>query len=167
MQIVITYSTRIARQYHNGNPWLKGAALSQHLKKPSSPSEAPFPRAPLHAPAFRPKTLTVVISRGRYIEPWQQFVKKPYPFFSGDVDRRPRRYRSKITFDVSPYPPREEWAARSVSGLEQSLDFHRHWEKKEFVRDAIATEDETWAEMLGLSWWLSPTVGEAYGRGMR
>jgi hypothetical protein len=47
------------------------------------------------------------------------------------------------------------------------MEFHRCWGKREFVRNAIATEDETWAETLDLSWWLSPTVGEAYSRGMR
>jgi hypothetical protein len=167
MQIVITYSTRIARQYLNGNPWLKGAALSQHLQNLPLATEAPFPWAPLHTPAFLPKTFKVTISRGRYIEPSQQSIKKPYPLFSGDVDCRPRRYRSKLTFDVSPYPPREEWAEGFASGLEQSLDFHRHWEKKEFVRDGIARGEETWAEALDLGWWLSPSVGEAYGRGMR
>jgi hypothetical protein len=164
----IAYGTRIARQYRNGNPWLKSAAFSQHLQTPPAPTDAPFPWAPLHTPAFLPKTLTVTISRGRYIEPWQQFIKKPFPLFSGEADRfKPRRYASKLTFDVSPYPPRGEWDERGVSGLEQSLDFHRHWEKKEFVRDAIATEDETWAETLDLSWWLSPSVGEAYSRGMK
>ena len=168
MQIVVTYSTRIARQYLNGNPWLEGAALSQHLETPPAPSNAPFPWAPLHSSAFRPKTFKVTISRGRYIEPWQKFIKKPFPLFLSEADRfRPRRYASKLTFDISPYPPREEWDEGFASGLEQSLDFHRHWEKKEFVRGAIAAEEETWAEMLDLSWWLSPTAGEAYSRGMR
>ena len=97
-----------------------------------------------------------------------KFIKKPFPLFLSEADRfRPRRYASKLTFDISPYPPREEWDEGFASGLEQSLDFHRHWEKKEFVRGAIAAEEEKWAEMLDLSWWLSPTAGEAYSRGMR
>ncbi|KAG9197689.1 hypothetical protein G6514_001158 [Epicoccum nigrum] len=164
----MAYSTRIARQYRNGNPWLKGEAFEQHLHNLPSPIDAPFPWAPLHSPAFLPKTFTITISRGRYIEPWQHFIKKPYPLFQGEADRfPPRRYASKLTFDVSPYPPRGEWAEGFAAGLEQSLDFHRHWEKKEFVRDGIERGEETWAETLDLGWWLSPTVGEAYGRGMR
>ena len=167
--VQITYSTRIARQYHKRNPWLKDTALEQHLQNLPPPTDAPFRWAPLHTPAFRPKTFKLTISRGRYIEPWHLFIKKPYPLFAGKVGRfRPHRYRSKLTFDVSPYPPEEEWAARFVgSGLEHSLESHRHWEKKEFVRDSIAAKDETWAEMLDLTWWLSPAVGEAYSRGWR
>lgn len=79
----------------------------------------------------------------------------------------PRRGASKFAFVVSPCLPREEWAEGFASGLEQGLDLHRRWEEREFVRDAIAKGDETWAGTLGLSWWLSPAVGEACGRGMR
>ncbi|PVH98541.1 hypothetical protein DM02DRAFT_44876 [Periconia macrospinosa] len=52
-----------------------------------------------------------------------------------------------------------------TSGLTLSLDYHRFWERTEFVRDAIAKKDESWAEMLDVGWWLSPSMGEGYIRG--
>lgn len=170
--IQMTFTTRIAPVYHDKNPWLTGAALQDHLQNPPLLSKAPFPWAPLHSAAFSPKQYTLTLSRGRFVEPFHYFVKKSYPLFQfrnyGSSRFAPNRYASQLAFDVSPYPPREEWAESWEQGsLGLSLDFHQHWEKKEFVRDAIAKKDETWAETLDLGWWLSPAVGDAYKRGMK
>ena len=78
MQIAITHSTRIARAVPQREPLARGrGALPAPEKKnpPPAPSEAPFPRAPLHAPASRPEPLAVVVSRGRCVEPWQDFQR--------------------------------------------------------------------------------------------
>jgi hypothetical protein len=167
----MTLTTRIAPFYHDENPWLTGAALQDHLQNRPPPSKAPFPWAPLHSAAFSPKQYTLTLSRGRFIEPFHYFIKMSYPLFQfgnyGSNRFAPNRYASQLAFDVSPYPPREEWAESWEHGsLGPSLDFHQHWEKREFVRDAIAKKDETWAETLDLGWWLSPAVGDAYKRDM-
>ncbi|KAF2708537.1 hypothetical protein K504DRAFT_455513 [Pleomassaria siparia CBS 279.74] len=123
-----------------------------------------FPGAPLHSAAFRPKQYTVTLKRGRFIEPCDLFIKKPYPIFQSRQYRAaPNRYASQLVFeDMSPYPPREEWVEKG--GLRPHLDYHRYWERREFVREIIARKDETWAEMLDLGWWLSPTIGDAHTR---
>ncbi|KAJ8113213.1 hypothetical protein OPT61_g4613 [Boeremia exigua] len=167
--IEMALNTRIASYYHAHNPWLTGDALQDHLENPPLPSTAPFPWAPLHSAAFCPKQYLLTLSHGRFIEPFHQFIKKPYPLFQfgefGSNHFAPNRYASQLTFDVSPYPLREEWAESwGTGGLSPSLDYHQHWEKKRFVRDAIAKKDETWAEMLDFGWWLSPTLGDAYKR---
>lgn len=169
--IGLTFTTRIAPWYHDRSPWLQGDALEKHLKNPPPASEAPFPWAPLHSPTLRPKNYLFALSRGCFIEPWQHFIKAPNPLLQlrnyGSNGFAPNRYRSQITFDTSPYPPREEWDESwpDRSSLSMSLDFQRHWEKKHYVRDGIAKKNETWAETLDLGWWLSPTIGEAYKRG--
>lgn len=169
-KILLAFTTRLAPWYHNKNPWLKGAALEEHLRNPPAQDRAPLPWVPLHGAAFRHKKFAITLSRGRFIEPWHYFIKSPFPLFQfknfGSKRFAPNRYASQVTFDVSPYPPREEWDDTLASGsLAHSLEFHRHWEKITFVRDAIAKKDHTWAETLDLGWWLSPRSGEAYERG--
>ena len=167
----MTFTTRLDSLYHERSPWLAGAALRDHVQNPPPPSKAPFRWAPLYSSAFSPRQYTLTLSRGRFIEPFHYFIKKPYPIFQLGDHRSycfaPNRYRSQLTFDVSPYPPREEWAYASEYGnlaLEPSLNYHRHWEKKRFVRDEISRNDETWAETLDLGWWLSPAVGDSHKR---
>ncbi|KAH6618914.1 hypothetical protein C7974DRAFT_427139 [Boeremia exigua] len=169
--IQLTFTTRIAPWYHDRNPWLKGAALEEHLKNPPPASQAPFPWLPLQSVAFRPKTYSFTLSRGSFVQPFQYFIKVPYPLFQvknyGTNRFAPYRYRSQISFKTSPYPPREEWDESWPNrvALCMSLDFHRHWEKKNYVRESIATKDETWMDAFDLRWWLSPTLGDAYKRG--
>ncbi|KAF2643039.1 hypothetical protein P280DRAFT_515476 [Massarina eburnea CBS 473.64] len=139
-------------------PWRGDGARQDNLQNPPSPSEAPFPWAPLKSAAFRPKQYTLTLSRGRFIEPFHLSIKKPFPLFqSVPYCFAPNRYASKLAFDTSPYPPREEWV--ETGGLRSILDYHLDWDKKEFVRGGISKKDETWAEMLDLGWWLSPTTG--------
>ncbi|KAF1959123.1 hypothetical protein CC80DRAFT_490098 [Byssothecium circinans] len=160
--IQMTLTTRLNPIYHTRNPWLTGEALQDHLRNPPPPSKAPFPWAPLHSAAFRPKQYTLMLSRGRFIEPFHCFVKQPFPIFQ-PYRYAPNRYACRLAFDdSSPYPPREEWV--ETSGLKLSLDYHHFWERREFVREAIAKKDETWAETLDLGWWLSPTSGDGHIR---
>ena len=162
----ITLSTRIHRAWHTSNPWVTGAALRAHLHTPPSPDSAPFPWAPLRRAAFRPKQYTLALSpRGRFIEPFQRHVKEPFPLFHQN-SCAPNRYRSRLVFqDTSPYPPLDEWVEETAGGLAPSLEYHRFWEKTEFVRDAVARKDMSWAEMLDVGWWLSPSMGAGYSRG--
>jgi hypothetical protein len=164
--IQMTLTTRLVPIYHAQNPWLTGGALEDNLQNPPPPSKAPFPWAPLHSAAFRPKLYTLTLSRGRFIEPFHFFIKKPYPIFQPVPYRyAPNRYACQLVFDMSPYPPREEWTEWAENGgLKLSMDYHHFWERREFVREAIAKKDETWAEMLDLGWWLSPTTGDSHMR---
>lgn len=118
---------------------------------------------PLRDEAFAPKTYAVTLEKGRFIEPCRAFYKKPYVLFQKAWDRtRPDRFKSRITFDRSPYPPLEEWRPETIekSSLSSTLDHHHVWEYREFVRHLIPREKETWAETLDMSWWLSPTTGQ-------
>lgn len=105
----MTYDSCIAQQYYNGNHWFKGAALEKYLQNLSPPNEIPFPWIPLQITAFHPKQFNVTISRDR---PCHNFTKEPYSLFQyGDnaVNRfAPDHRASKLAFDVSPFPPREE-----------------------------------------------------------
>lgn len=160
--IELTMTTRLPLMYHARSPWLNGEELHNHLLNPPSASEAPFPWAPLTSAAFRPKTYNLTLTRGSFIEPFQLFIKKPFPLFQ-EVPYRfsPYRYRYQLTFEnVSPYPPREEWVERT-GYLENTLDYQRFWEKRVFVKDV---KDKTWADTLDLGWWLSPSIGELHTR---
>lgn len=160
----ITLGTRLTLEHHTRSPWLKEAELKRHVQNPPPSSEAPFPWAPFHPTAFRTKQVTLTISRGSYILPWDLFTKKPYPIFQpAGYDRRaPSRYRWQPNFDISPYPPREGWAEDVKNGIPGgALDYGVYWERKSFVRKSLAKKDESWAETLDLSWWLSPTAGAA------
>ena len=92
--------------------------------------------------------------------------RSPTLVFKLGPDRfAPNRFRYQLSFDISPYPPREEWTDRIDNrGLGINLNHHEFWEKREFVRGYIDKKGETWAEMLDLGWWLSPTKGSASGR---
>jgi hypothetical protein len=167
--IEMTFGTRLAPHYHERGFWFQGEELKNHLRNPPPPSEAPFRWAPLRPAAFRPKIFNITLSQGRFISPWDLAIKKPYPIFQSGQDRFiPSRYLSQLTFDVSPFPPREEYAEGGVPGVSgHVLDRQHFWEMKVFARDTIDRKDQTWAETLDLGWWLSPTNGkwnEYYGR---
>jgi hypothetical protein len=159
----MTLGTRLTSNHHARSPWLKDEALQEHLQNPPSAGEAPFPWAPFCSAAFQTKQFTLIISRGSYILPWNLFTKRPYPLFQrADYRWAPSRYRWQLEFDISPYPLREEWAEDVKNGMPGgALDYGIYWERKKFVRTSIAKEDQTWAETLDLSWWLSPTTGHA------
>ena len=163
----MTLTTRLTSIYHPRSPWLKDTALKDHLLNPPSPSKAPFAWAPLHTAAFRPKQYSLRLSRGRFIEPFHLFIKKPYPIFQPvPYCFAPRRYRWRLVFDVSPYPPREEWAVQNGSvGLKGSLEYQRCWEKRTFVRGDVARGDETWGEKFDVGWWFGGSVGDLHTRG--
>ncbi|UPX19122.1 uncharacterized protein EKO05_0009394 [Ascochyta rabiei] len=66
---------------------------------------------------------------------------------------------------MSPHPPhgeRAKWMGNSV--LKPILEYYRFWERRVFVRGAIARREETWAKTLDLQWWLSPTNEDATTR---
>lgn len=151
----ITLGTRFHSGYqHESNPWIKGAELQRVIQNPPPPSEAPFPWAPLSSAAFRPKQYNVTLLRGSFIEPFQLATKEPYPLFKDYLDV-PRRFRLQLVFDISPYPPREEW----IKSKHYALDHLRFFDMKVFVTDDIDRKDETWAETLDWSYWLSPNAG--------
>ncbi|CAI6316968.1 unnamed protein product [Periconia digitata] len=161
--IEITLSPRMHSMYHKSAYWLKGAALQEHLQNPPPPSEAPFPWAPVHSAAFRPKEYAITLSRGRFIDPGDYWRKGPYPILqksSFDL-LKPSRYACKLVFDKSPFPPREKWTNDSICTF---LDYSPFYEWKEFVRDSIDARDQTWVETLNLDWWFSPSSGEGYQR---
>lgn len=166
----MTFTTRISPSYDDRSPWLKGTALQEHLQNPPPPSKAPFRWAPLKSAAFTPKQFTLTLSRGRFIEPFHASIKKAYPLFQfghyGSNRFAPRRYRCQLEFDVSPFPPREEWTdSLEYGSLRPSLEYHQHWEQKRYVRYLIERKDEKWSETLDLGWWLSPSIGDSYKRG--
>lgn len=110
--------------------------------------------------AFVPKRFNVTLSRGRFIRPQDVYYKEPFPLFrkDGQAYRTPTRYRLRLVFeDVSPYLPLQEWE----SHMDDHVDFARirYWQRKEFVRDQISYQDQTWAETLDPSWWLIPRAG--------
>jgi hypothetical protein len=151
----ITLGTRFHKGYQNeDNPWIKGAELEKVMHSPPSPSEAPFPWAPLASAAFRPKQYNVTLSCGSFIEPFQLSLKKPYPLFK-TYREAPRRYRLELVFDASPYPPLEEW----IQSKQYAIENLRFYDMKVFVTGDIERKDETWAETLDWSYWLSPTAG--------
>ncbi|PVH98150.1 hypothetical protein DM02DRAFT_630516 [Periconia macrospinosa] len=155
LAMMITLGTRFHSGYQNeNNPWIQGAELQKVIQKSPSPTEAPFPWAPLLSTAFRPKQYNVTLSCGRFIEPFQLATKEPYPLFKRYRDA-PRRSRLQLVFDVSPYPPREEW----IREKHYVMDHLRFWDMKVFVTDYIERKDETWAETLDWNYWLSPTAG--------
>ena len=155
--------TRLTSEHHTKNSWLKDKALQDHLQNPPSPDEAPFPWAPFRPSAFQTKQFTLMISRGSYILPWNLFTKRPYPLFQPGHRWAPSRYRWQLQFDISPYPMREEWAEDVKNGMPGGvLDYGVYWERKAFVRKWIAKKNQTWAETLDLSWWLSSTIGPAH-----
>jgi hypothetical protein len=167
LNIEITFGTRLAPQYHLNECFgFSEEDLKSHLQNPPPPSEAPFQWAPLRPAAFRPKQYNITLSRGRFICPWSLTIKRPYPIFQSGYKRfSPDRYYNQITFDNSPYPPREEFAheyreSRGCGVHEHNLDRNLYWEMKTFVRDGIEKKDETWAEMLDPGWWLSSTRGK-------
>lgn len=155
--IQMSLTTRIP-SFFRESITLRDVDMKAHLQSPPSPSEAPFPWAPLDSAAFRPKQYNLTISSGRFIEPFDSAHKMPYPIF-GKYRNAPRRCALQLVFDVSPYPPREEWSEQWQKKNRGTLEYQRYWDKKEFVRGHIARKDETWAEYLGLDWWLSPTKG--------
>lgn len=115
-----------------------------------------FRRAPLQSAAFRPKRFSLTFSRGRFISPLNLYYKPPYPLFTLS-EVAAVRYRSKLTFEnMSPFPPFELWDKKPFNGY----GYEPSWEIKELVRDRIMRENETWGDMLDLTWWLSPTIGQ-------
>ena len=160
--IEMTYGTRLTPHYQKPGFGIgyEEEDLQNHLQNPPSPSEAPFKWAPLRPVAFRPKPYTITLSRGRFCSPWDVFCKTPYPIFQTGYKRRspPSRFLSQLMFDVSPFPPREEFAEGMGLGTNpHNLDIQQYWDIKVFVRDSTKT---TWAEYLDPWWWFSPMNGE-------
>ncbi|KAJ7183591.1 hypothetical protein C8R46DRAFT_884346 [Mycena filopes] len=57
--------------------------------------------------AFEPRVLNITVEQGRFALSWPRRVRRRTLFeFGGDAGPR---FRTRLTFDVSPYPPREAW----------------------------------------------------------
>lgn len=68
-------------------------------------------------------------------------------------------------FDMSPYPPCEEWTEWSVHGsLKPRLEYH-HLGEQGVRAGGNPKKDEALAETLDLGWWLRPTSEDGYVRG--
>lgn len=120
--------------------------------------------APLASDALQPKRFALRLEKGRFISILDKFHKKPYPLFQ-TYSYLPGRYTWQITFDKSPYPPMEQWRTEATgepSTIQACLEFYHFWEFREFVRGEIPKSQETWAERLSPSWWLSPAAGRAH-----
>lgn len=84
--------------------------------------------------AFRPKTYSVHLGRGRFA------VNGPY---SG---RTPVWYGRQLVFDKSPYPPLEEWAKscqKPVASLRfyERTDFYGDMDEDQFKLKAVDKEE--------------------------
>lgn len=161
-RIQITLTSRIHPSYKDGGHWGQ-----DKLPPPQPGDESKWCRwAPLGPEAFRPKQYTVRLEKGRFIEPFHYFQKKPYPLFQPNpYGYPPTRYEYRLLFDKSPYPEPDEWQfEKSGEGSvgKACLNSCRLWEYREFVWGRIPKSKETWAEMLSLGWWLSPYIGRAH-----
>lgn len=161
-KIEITLTSRIHPIYRNGNQW----GQSQCQQPSPGDESAPCKWAPLAKKAFQPKQYCLRIEKGRFIEPFQNFQKKPFPLFQPDpYGFAPNRYAYRLLFDTSPYPARDEWQteyAMQPAVLKACLNYCRFWEYREFVWLRISKSEQTWAETLSLGWWLSPSKGAAH-----
>lgn len=176
-KIEMTLTSRIHPIYRNGDQWgQKSQAGQLEVLEPSRAGggdddddddmSAPCRWAPLARAAFRPKQYSLRVEKGRFIEPFHNFQKKPFPLFQPDpYGFAPARYAYRLLFDTSPYPARDEWQPEYVmepSAVKACLNYCRFWEHREFVRRPIPKSEQTWAETLNLGWWLSPSKGAAH-----
>jgi hypothetical protein len=95
--------------------------------------------------AFQPKTYTIRLEKGRFRTQYdmQHDGKKIAPWAPW--------YGLRLVFDVSPYPPREEWKQTDVP------DVFKFWEWNEFCSRVMPKEDEG---MVAASWrWIRRAVG--------
>jgi hypothetical protein len=97
--------------------------------------------------AFLPKTYTIRLEKGRF--------RTQYDVLKLNDGRKiapwDPRYALRLVFDVSPYPPREEWKQTDVP------DVFKFWEWNEFCSRAMPKEDEG---MVAASWrWVQHAVG--------
>lgn len=94
--------------------------------------------------AFRPKSYTIRIERGNFIE----------PCYIGSVSSHRLRFALRLVFDKSPYPPRSEW--RKPDG---GPDGGQFWDHKEFVgRSSPELEKQGRAMNEPLADWYTCTV---------
>lgn len=175
-KIEMTLTSRIHPLYKHGDQWgqstQRAQAHQQQQQQPpleagsGEPASVPCRWAPLAPAAFQPKQYSLRLEKGRFIEPFHKFQKKPYPLFQPDpYGFAPDRYAYRLLFDTSPYPPRDEWLvehAMEPSVVKACLNYCRFWEYREFVWTFIPKSEQTWAETLDLSWWLSPSEGAAH-----
>lgn len=162
-KIQITLTSRIHPLYRKGDQW------GQSQRPPRAGDEsAPCNWAPLAQSAFQPKQYSVRLEKGRFIEPFKNFHKKPFPLFQPDpYGFAPDRYAYRLWFNTSPFPVRDEWQpkhAMQPSAAEACLNYCRFWEYREFVWTLIPKSEQTWVEILDLNWWLSPSKGGAHNR---
>jgi hypothetical protein len=77
--------------------------------------------------AFEPKQFSVTIEEGAF---W-------HPSLRAHLDQKHLFYTKQcplqLTFDRSPYPPREEWRNPHTMGLES----HKYWERNQFCAGQI------------------------------
>ena len=79
--------------------------------------------------AFRPKTYTVTLERGgTFLTPWDVDRDKGIPFMP--------RFASRLSFEPSPNPPREEW--KEPVGAPDANEF---WEWKQFCSQKLSREE--------------------------
>ncbi|KAI0202314.1 hypothetical protein F4808DRAFT_449720 [Astrocystis sublimbata] len=84
----------------------------------ANPSGAESMNKNLTDGAYRPKTYTVRLERGNFIQ----------PAYIGSQNKDMPRYELRLLFDKSPYPPRSEW-----KDPEGASDEGQFWDIVEFV----------------------------------
>ncbi|KAI1115298.1 hypothetical protein F5Y14DRAFT_410830 [Nemania sp. NC0429] len=82
----------------------------------------------LNDEAFLPKTYKIKLEKGDFVSASDR-TWKPAEVLSDDVPK----FALRLTFDVSPYPPREQW--KSSKGAPDAIKF---WEWTEFVAERKA-----------------------------
>ncbi|KAK8917677.1 hypothetical protein VCV18_008997 [Metarhizium anisopliae] len=75
--------------------------------------------------AFKPKTYTITLEKGNFLSPYDA------RFPEAQTEYTPR-FRLRLTFNTSPYPPRCEW--QEPQGAPDALKF---WEWKQFCSRKI------------------------------
>ncbi|PNY24992.1 Uncharacterized protein TCAP_05076 [Tolypocladium capitatum] len=108
------------------------ADIELTLTKRRIPGDAGFERyrineALLTDDAFLPKTYLISLERGVFLAPFDaQATDNHHPYTA--------RFAYRLSFDKSPYPPREEW--REPEGAPDAIRF---WEWKQFCGGQIGS----------------------------
>ena len=94
--------------------------------------------------AFLPKVYTLQLEKGRFRTQYDRFLPNEASWLDsakwlvekalyGGQKTAPW-YAYKLTFDISPYPPRSEWKNTEGGGVPDAFKF---WEWTEFYRDEL------------------------------
>ena len=98
------------------------------LRGPEEQKWALMHEAQLTDAAFLPRTYALRLEKGNFVAP------SNHPF--GWEPMATQRYALRLSFDPSPYPPRNEWKKP-----ERGPDAMKMWDWKEFVGGALSNQE--------------------------